>query len=264
MTVKFLDLTGTQYLVNKIKGEIPTTAEINTLINTQLATYKQGIVTIVAELPVTGEEGKLYLVPDANASNNNVYTTWSWESVQGTPTWVQMGATTFTLTVDNTLDATSENPIMNKVVKTALDGKASSTHVHGNITNDGKLATASKVVVTDSNKKVDVSSVTVTELGYLSGVTGAIQTQLAGKADSSHTHTTSEITDFPTIGDGTLTIQKNGTSVATFKANATGNATANIEVPTKISDLTDDSSFVEDSDLVAITDSEIDSLFVAS
>lgn len=201
MTVKFLDLTGTQYLVNKIKGEIPTTAEINTLINTQLATYKQGIVTIVAELPDTGEEGKLYLVPDANASNNNVYTTWSWESVQGTPTWVQMGATTFTLTVDSALSSTSENPVQNKVIKSALDGKANSSHTHGNITNDGKLGTASRVVVTDSNKKVDVSSVTATELGYLSGVTSAIQTQINSKANSSHTHTVSDITDLEDISN---------------------------------------------------------------
>lgn len=42
----------------------------------------------------------------------------------------------------------------------------------------------------------------------------------------------------PTINNGTLTIQKNGTSVATFTANQAGNATANITVPTQFSDLT--------------------------
>jgi hypothetical protein len=35
----------------------------------------------------------------------------------------------------------------------------------------------------------------------------------------------------PTVNDATLTIQKNGTNVATFTANASSNATANIEVP---------------------------------
>lgn len=44
----------------------------------------------------------------------------------------------------------------------------------------------------------------------------------------------------PTVGDGTLTIQKNGTTVETFTANASSNKTANITVPTKLSDLTDD------------------------
>lgn len=42
---------------------------------------------------------------------------------------------------------------------------------------------ASKVVVTDSSGNVDVSTITSTELGYLSGVTSAIQTQIGNKAN---------------------------------------------------------------------------------
>lgn len=38
--------------------------------------------------------------------------------------------------------------------------------------------------------------------------------------------------DIPTVNNGKLTIQKNGTTVATFSANQSGNATANITVPT--------------------------------
>lgn len=41
----------------------------------------------------------------------------------------------------------------------------------------------------------------------------------------------------PTIGQGTLTIQKNGSNVATFGANSTSNVTANIQVPTTIEGL---------------------------
>ena len=48
----------------------------------------------------------------------------------------------------------------------------------------------------------------------------------------------------PTVNDATLTIQKNGTDVATFSANSSTNATANITVPTKTSDLTNDSGFI--------------------
>lgn len=44
----------------------------------------------------------------------------------------------------------------------------------------------------------------------------------------------------PSVGNGTLTIQKNGTSAGTFTANATTNKTINITVPTKVSELTDD------------------------
>ena len=45
-------------------------------------------------------------------------------------------------------------------------------------------------------------------------------------------------------GDGTLTIQKNGTAVGTFSANQATNETVNIEVPTKTSDLNNDSGFI--------------------
>ena len=51
----------------------------------------------------------------------------------------------------------------------------------------------------------------------------------------------------PTVNDATLTIQKNGVDVQTFTANASSNVTANITVPTKTSDLTNDSDFVDTS-----------------
>lgn len=53
----------------------------------------------------------------------------------------------------------------------------------------------------------------------------------------------------PTVNDGTLTIQKNGTSVATFTANQASNATANITVPVNTSDLTNDSGFITSASL---------------
>src|SRR5574344_388640 len=47
-----------------------------------------------------------------------------------------------------------------------------------------------------------------------------------------------------TVNDATLTIQKNGTTVKTFTANASSNVTANITVPTKVSELTNDSGYI--------------------
>lgn len=47
----------------------------------------------------------------------------------------------------------------------------------------------------------------------------------------------------PTVNNATLTIQKNGTLVNTFTANSATNVTANITVPTKTSELTNDSGF---------------------
>ena len=59
-----------------------------------------------------------------------------------------------------------------------------------------------------------------------------------------------DLSDKPTIStvnDGTLTIQKNGTNVATFTANQSTAATANITVPTAVSELTNDSGYLTSS-----------------
>ena len=53
----------------------------------------------------------------------------------------------------------------------------------------------------------------------------------------------------PTVNDGTLTIQKNGSTIKTFTANSSTNVTANITVPTKTSELTNDSNFATTSDV---------------
>lgn len=49
----------------------------------------------------------------------------------------------------------------------------------------------------------------------------------------------------PTVYDATLTIQRNGTNVGKFTANSSSNVTANITVPTKTSELTNDSGFLK-------------------
>lgn len=59
----------------------------------------------------------------------------------------------------------------------------------------------------------------------------------------------------PTVNNATLTIQKNSTNVATFTANASSDVTADISVPTKVSDLTNDSGYLS---------SETDPVFSAS
>src|SRR5574344_2262674 len=52
------------------------------------------------------------------------------------------------------------------------------------------------------------------------------------------------IPTIPAVNNGTLTIQKNGTTVKTFTANSSSNVTAHITVPTKVSELTNDSGFL--------------------
>ena len=61
--------------------------------------------------------------------------------------------------------------------------------------------TASKALVSTSAGKVGVSSVSTTELGYLSGTTASVQTQLNGKSDTTHNHNLDDL-------NGTLTVTK--------------------------------------------------------
>ena len=83
-------------------------------------------------------------------------------------------------------------------------GAAASSHTHTATQVTG--LTASRALVSNSSGQPAVSAVTSTELGYLDGVTSSIQTQLNGKAASSHTHsnaTTSAAGFLPKLGGGT-------------------------------------------------------------
>ena len=68
------------------------------------------------------------------------------------------------VTVDAELSTTSTNPVQNKVIKSALDGKSNTGHTH-----DDRYYTESEM-----------------------------NAKLNAKANSSHTHTKAQITDFPT------------------------------------------------------------------
>ena len=59
--------------------------------------------------------------------------------------------------------------------------------------------TASRALVSDSNGDLIVSAVTSTELGYLDGVTSAIQTQLDAKGTSSFSGSYNDLSNKPTI-----------------------------------------------------------------
>ena len=122
------------------------------------------------------------------------------------------------ITVDSALSTTSTNPVQNKVVTTALNGKAASTHTHAaseitnlndtlndkldsdgvvtGLTKDGDKyymnTTSGNVQILTSADKATLSGLgitaTATELNYTDGVTSNIQTQLDSKAASTHTH----------------------------------------------------------------------------
>lgn len=178
MTTKYLDGTGLRHFRDTY---VLTATQVNALIQTALSQFKQDVFTVVSALPQTGNEGIAYMIP--NATDNTKYDVYVWEIVDDTTTpptygWKQLSQANITADLSNYYTKTETD--------TLLLGKASSTHVHGNITNDGKLPTASRVVVTDASGNIDTASVTSAELGYLSGVTSSIQTQLNSKHDDTN------------------------------------------------------------------------------
>lgn len=113
-----------------------------------------------------------------------------------------------------------------------------------------------------TNAAAGISSVAWGDItGTLSNQTD-LNTALGAKANSadlapvatsgSYADLTNKPT-IPTVNNATLTIQKNGTTVKTFTANASSNVTANITVPTQTSELTNNSGFLTASTLPIVT-----------
>lgn len=71
--------------------------------------------------------------------------------------------------------------IKDEEARTAIAGKQATITGAATTVTSSDL-TASKALVSNASGKIDVSAVTSTELGYLSGVTSAIQTQISAKA----------------------------------------------------------------------------------
>ena len=92
--------------------------------------------------------------------------------------------------------------------------------------------------ITSSDIPTNVSAFN-NDAGYL--VSSDLKQSNWGQTDSS---AIDYIKNKPTIWNATLTIQRNWTTVNSITMNSTSNVTANISVPTKVSDLSNDSWFI--------------------
>ena len=121
------------------------------------------------------------------------------------------------ITVDSTINATSTNPVQNKVINTALTGKANTNHTHSitNITNlQSQLNGKANSVHTHDDRYY-----TETEM----------DTKLNGKANSTHTHNISDVTGLSTSLDGKM---NNDYSVSTIESNFFAHKIGNIVIVT--------------------------------
>lgn len=121
----------------------------------------------------------------------------------------------------------------------STEGLATETYVQNKIAEvvnsaPGTLDTLNELAQALGNDP-NFATTMATELGKKANTAN-----LATVATSGSYNDLSDTPAIPSVGNGTLTIQKNGTSAGTFTANATTDKTINIIVPTKVSELTDD------------------------
>ena len=179
----YADLSNNWNLLNNLIGSAISGSEVDTKIATAIQELMVRTFQIVAELPQTGTEGVMYLVIIPDTSK---YTAYVWEN----SAYRELGVIQMTITIDDELSTTSENPAQNKVITNALNGKANISHTH---------------------------------------IASDITSGLATVATSGSYNDLSNKPTIPTVNNATLTIQQNGTNVQTFTANQATAATANIQ-----------------------------------
>ena len=206
-----------------------TLGQLNGRVITNAGAPTTSTAGTVGQLLEDTTNGKLYICTavDTTDPNTPVYT------------WTEVGAggggTTEIEYVNCTLTGTTATGFTLSADKTATQAKAlvesgkEVIYKFVNSTTVGSMLAGTyefSVLFAGTNTSVDVVT------GY--GITvpyGATAPDIY-----TFTHMSSNVTvtanTVPTVNDATLTIQKNGTTVQTFTANASSNATANIEVPT--------------------------------
>ena len=102
----------------------------------------KGRVDSVTDLPQTGEVGWMYLVGLTTDDNLREYV------------WIDAGRWEFigftAIVIDSSLSTTSENPVQNKAVTTALNGKVNAETGKGLSTNDYTTAEKTKLAGLDN------------------------------------------------------------------------------------------------------------------
>ena len=129
----------------------------------------------------------------------------------------------------------SDKPTIPTVNNATLTIQKNGTNVQTFTANQSTNATANISVPTKTSELTNDS-------GYTTN-TGTVTQVKVGTTAYNPSSGVVSLPAYPTVNNATLTIQKNGTNVQTFTANQGSNATANITVPTKTSQLTNDSGY---------------------
>lgn len=190
-TEKLITLSNLTTYNNKIKVEI---SNGDAALAQQINSLKDKLVTIVATKPTTGETGVIYLV-----GSKAPYHMWAWETISGTPTWVDLGPDltgyaskstvnaldTKVTNLTNDVNADKNNLANNYYTKTVADQK------HGDL--DTKITNLTNNVADDKKNLAD-NYYTKTQVYTKTEVTD-LHTGLDTKFNEKYTSLSSEVTD---------------------------------------------------------------------
>lgn len=128
--------------------------------------------------------------------------------------------------VDSSLSSSSTNPVQNKVVNSALAGKSNTNHTHDLSTMINTLSTGNSIPTDEDYFVSQYVGGGTTTTTYHRRPVKALLEYIKGKlAKVATSGSYNDLSNKPTIGNGTVTITQGGTSKGTFTLNQTGNTT---------------------------------------
>lgn len=164
--------------------------------------------TYIAYKSVVLRNGKFYLAKQTTGADNphnpendssNIYWYLALDPVNppASQNWVQ-GYAQSLANLSQTIDGSTSKYPSNKAVQTAVGAKQNTITGAATTIVSSNLAT-NRALISDGSGKVAVSAVTSTELGYLDGVTSAIQTQLNNLNNKFNNSSYSMVPNFSSI-----------------------------------------------------------------
>lgn len=233
-SIDVYNLLKTQGKINQdelylISGEADTITGVK---GNKETTYRTGNVNLTpADIGALPDDTEIPVVPtNISAFNNDAGYLTQHQSLTDYPKKTELA---------NVATSGDYTDLINTPTIPSTEGLATETYVQNKIAEvvnsaPGTLDTLNELAQALGNDP-NFATTMATELGKKANTAN-----LATVATSGNYNDLSNKPTIPSVGNGTLTIQKNGTSAGTFTANATTDKTINIIVPTKVSELTDD------------------------
>jgi|14BtaG_2_1085337.scaffolds.fasta_scaffold00747_3 fructose-specific component phosphotransferase system IIB-like protein len=163
-TIDDANLTASRAVISNASGKVAVSAVTDTELG-----YLDGVTSAV-QTQIDGKQATITGAASSITSSNLTALRSLYSDASG-----KVAASSITATELSYLDGVTS------AIQTQIDSKQATITGAATTIDDANL-TANRAVISNASGKVAVSAVTSTEVGYLDGVTSAIQTQINGKA----------------------------------------------------------------------------------